>query len=151
MSFLQFPSKQYIKVIETSENVDLGTIVPANHYEITNLRLRIYIRDTSLTNEIAQVFLYNNVGLTNLIGSSNQVRLSDVTAETDWLGWVRFDFNRSLVLSSETTYVRFTLSNYTRQPQNYVALALDFLNPVYYIGSDLNTAPIAMEWFGAQI
>ncbi|MGD8787790.1 MAG: hypothetical protein PVJ60_10225, partial [Phycisphaerales bacterium] len=101
MAITGFPANNAFKVLNTGVEEDLGTLQPGVNQELKYIRLWVYIHGTYGGSETLTLKLYSPNG--TLLHTSDTVTLSGITnIGTNWLGWLRFDFNRENISSTET-------------------------------------------------
>lgn len=132
MAFLNFPETLYVKTIDTSEEIKLGSIKVTNSLELANIRVFLYIKGTLGGTEQIKVHLSSDVSCTKKIISSDWSDLSGLPVGGNFLGWVRTDFNREGLNQNITYYCSLELNNYTRNADTfYLSGVFDFPAPVY--------------------
>jgi len=108
-----------------------------------------------------RIMVYNqgaNSGTIKLIGypagnddlpicESNTINLSDITE--NFLGFVRFDFNRENIHKDYVLDIHAVISGYTRNGEvSYFSMIFDYPNPIYdNLGTSFINHPIAIEEF----
>lgn len=156
MALGQFPEEQSTKVFDTGEEFILGCFGGGEHREMAHMRTLLYINGvTSLAgSETLQINIYSDATLTDLMFSSTPSSISDITdiGSTNWLGWIRFDFDRENLNKNLNYYATAKVSNYTRNLDAfYMGLCFNQQNPTYSYGTtNLNAAPITFEIFGYE-
>lgn len=142
MSILNFSEDKYIKTFDSNEEVRLGgfSVAPGSAGPIGNVRVFIYINDfTSLGgSETLTMKLYTSTNYSNAYVTSNAASLSDITfdtsdgSKTNYLGYVKFDFNNEWLNPNATYYPTVTIANYTPSGDTfYIGLCYDFPDGVY--------------------
>lgn len=140
MAFLQFPKDLYILELDPGEN-QLGSYDWSNIVEIGSGVLWIYKHGSfNITTETAKLKVYSTVGLDNLLFESDLVNLVDISGINDgnWLGKVRFDFNRHPIDGNSEYYVTIEMSNYTYVSTDYIGVVLDG-------DTEINTKAVATQ------
>lgn len=152
MAFKDFSNIQYIKTIDTGEEIRMGGFKVASNSEIEYMRPTIYINNGTITNEEMRVNIYSDYGTTSKIFSSSWTKLSDISGMTTlyWIGWVRVDFNREPLNKYIWYYPAIELRNYTRVFGGlYIGAAYDFPFPKYDNGQPyFYRHPLQLEIFG---
>ena len=154
MSITQFPRDLYIKRLDTSEEGQCGSISPAEDIELDSIKVWIHIKGAPAGSETIQIKMYGEPTYSNLLFSSTAHAISGITAidslsTTDYLGWIKCDFNRQNLNKDLTYYPAVTLANYTRNADTYyIGLVYDWPDGTYHSATTINTAPIAMQIFG---
>ena len=151
MSFLQFPDKKYVKTIDTSEIVRLGSINIVDNIELQYIRPSIFIYGALGGIEQIRVNLYGDENHLNKIFSSSWRNLSEISMSTNyWLGWIRCDFARQNINKNITYYLSVELNNYTRNGETFwIGLNRDYPTPTYDNSEDLwDGHPLAFQIFG---
>jgi len=149
MSFEQFADIQDFIVIETGVKQALGAFSLANSMQLSNIKLTLNNTGTPAGNEKIRINLYSTDRYESSFASSDWASISNIDGlTTDWIGWVKLDFNRVGIDSNEAVYAEIETLNYTRDALNfYLGLGLDW--PVSF--NSFNTtggAPVAMQIFG---
>lgn len=154
MSFLDFAKTQYIKTVDTGEEIRMGSFKDARNEELKHFRLSIYIQGTALiTTEQVRVNIYSENTYTAKMFCSNWSNISDIEnlqGDVGWIGWIRIDFNRENINKNLTYYPTIELNNYTRDAQDfYIGFCHDFPFPIYDNLEDLfYKHPLQMQIFG---
>ena len=150
MSITQFPRDLYIKTADTSEEVQLGSFSPAANMELDSIKVWLHIKGTPGGSETIQIKIYGDSAYSNLVYTSTAHALSGITA-IDFLGWIKCDFNRENLNKNTTYYPAVVLGNYTRNADTYyIGFVHDWPDGTYHTTTDINTAPLATQWFGYQ-
>ena len=111
MSVLKFPEYLY-EIAIASNNAPLGTFTTSLGY-LSHIQMGLWVHNVSLfTNERIRLRAERSDG-TFLY--SSWVNITDVidTATVDWLGFVRFDFNRETLQAASTLELTMEYENYT--------------------------------------
>lgn len=150
MAFLQFPDTHLIKTIDTAETIEIGKFKMVDHQEFRYVRVLLYQNGTPGGTENMQMRLHTGDDLTAVYATSNTVQLSAVT---DNLSLVRFDFERPNINKNLTYTVSMVVNNYTRNADTYyLGVSYDFPNSTYstITASEDNytSHPLKMELFG---
>ena len=151
MAFLNFPETLYVKTIDTSEEIKLGSIKVTSELELAHIRVFMYIAGTLGGTEQIRVHLCSDADCSKKIITSDWSDLSDLSVSGDFLGWIRTDFSREGLNPNITYYCALELNNYTRNGDTfYTSGVFDFPAPVYLpTGSNvLLDHNIGMQIFG---
>jgi len=151
MAFQDFAADQYIKTVDTGEEIRVGSFQTIKNLELKYIRLTIYIDGAIPTNEQVRVNIYSDIGTTSKIFSSEWSNLSEINGVSSrWLGWVRTDFDRQNINKELIYYPTIELNNYTRVPGSYyIGFCYDFPFPIYDNSEDLfYNHPLQMQLFG---
>jgi hypothetical protein len=152
MGFKDFPDELYAKTIDSSEKVKLGSLSYANDSRLRYARLQLFLKGASITNEQFRINILSDYGKSNPIYSSEWTDLSDITnLATNWIGWVRFDFDDAFIDSDHTYYLELESQNYTRDADTfYIGVIAEYpitTNDVTPVASNL---PIKVELYGVE-
>lgn len=161
MAFLQFNDFQLVKIMDTSETVEIGQLTPKNNGEIQYIRLCVYKLGTLTPSNLTLTCrLHTSSDLTAVYAASTAVTLATVedadnlNTTGDWLSWVRFDFSRQNINKNLSYYVSCIATNYTRNADTfYIGFPYGFPYPTYNPSSNINNftdGPLAMQWFSYQ-
>ncbi len=124
MGFLDFPDDLHFRVFDGE--TDIGTFKPNEDLEIGHIRLMVYIHGTMAGSEQFRINLYSENDVLLIQGDYSDI--ADITTlDTDWIGWVRFDFNRELINSNTTYIAKVESNNYSRNADIlYIAAGYDW-------------------------
>ncbi len=153
MAFKDFADTQYVKTIDTGEAPEMGTFQPAKNAELAHVRVLIYIQDVTALggSEQIQCKIYSDPNFAALQYTSSLTSLSGITniGTTNWLGFIRIDFNRENLNKNITYYPRVNLTNYTRSANAFfIGLSRDYPFPIYDNSQNFfYRHPLAMQWF----
>lgn len=151
MAFLDFSKVQYIKTMDTGEEIRMGAFKTANNMELKYFRVTLYVNGDISGNEELRVNIYSNAITTGLLYQSSWAKLSDISnLGTRWLGWLRLDFNREAINKRLYYYPTVEARNYTRNVNDYyLGFAHDFPYPIFDNGESLYYKhPLQMQIFG---
>jgi hypothetical protein len=160
MAFGQFSEQQVVKTIDTGEEILVGAFKLPAQQELKHIRLGIYINGVSSMggSETMQLKINSDPLGTKTIFSSDVISINSTTiptlGSTNWLGLVRFDFERQSINPNITYYPSLVVNNYTRNADTYyISGRYDFPAPAYpdlITGNPNNFTdhPIIMQIFG---
>lgn len=153
MPFTQFPEFTWIRTIDTNEQVDLATITPSRTMELIHIRPLIYRQGSATAN--LQLTLHTSTNYNVTYASSNTVASSTWGSGTNYLGWIRFDFNREVLRANQTYYLTMKTSSYTGTSSVFFALTFDSPNTNNTIGSaqtvhHISEHPYKFELYGSD-
>lgn len=143
MAFTQFASVQLVKVLGTSEIMDLGGYKANVNSELKYIRICLNKKGTVPLNTALQLKLHTSSDLTVSYASSNQLYIEDITQSLfdqgdiasltdDWFSWVRFDFGKENLNMNLTYTISLNGISYTRNADLfYVGVPRDFPFPIY--------------------
>lgn len=141
MSFLQFPHQKYIRVLDTNEETSAGSFALATSGELTHIRAQIYFKGT-ITAEKLQLKIYSNNNV--YLASSDIITIP----YSNWIGWLRFDFNRINMLAGTPYKIKIVASDYTRNADTlYMGFILDWPDFTYSYSNNLSDNSMKMELF----
>jgi len=149
MSFNNFASIQGFVVLETGLKQKLGIATIPHELELSHIVLTLYKHGANVGSEQLRINLYANDRYDSPFKSSGWVSIADIEdLSTNWLGWLRFDFERRNISLNQVVYVEIESQNYTRNADTfYLGIGLD--DPVRFntITSG-SSAPAAMQIIG---
>lgn len=156
MSFYDFSAEQYVKTIDTSETIRMGSFQVATSLELAHIRILLFIHGvTSLGgSEQVRLKIYTDqyYESSTLLYTSSWATVSDITnlGVADWIGWITIDFDRENLNKNQAYYVLAEFQNYTRNSETfYFGLSHDFPWPIYDNSENLfYDHPLAMAIFG---
>lgn len=151
MAFLNFPETLYVKTIDTSEIIRLGSLSPNEILELAHIRVFLYIAGTMNGTEQIRLNICSDSDCTKTIFSSSWSALTGLPVGGNFLGWVRTDFAREGLNPNITYHIGLELTGYTRNADTfYISGVFDFPAPVYIAtgGNVLLDHNIGMQVFG---
>lgn len=132
MSFTDFSEDQFIKTVDTGEKIKMGSFQTPENGELVYMRITPYWEGKIPTTEQVRLNIYSNPEYTALLYQSDYSDLVDISNKsTNWIGWLRIDFNREPVNLNSTYYVEAEYNNYTRTGSYFQSLCWDFPFPIY--------------------
>lgn len=132
MAFKDFSDTQYIKTVDTGEEIRMGSFFPPKNMEIAYMRPTIFISGAMPTTEEIRINIYSDETTTSKLFSSAWSKLSDISGVTaSWIGWIRCDFNRQPINKFIKYYPTIELQNYTRTPSYFIGFSYDFPFAIY--------------------
>ena len=149
MSVLNFPDELQVLVVDTSTELYLGSTVVSLNQEFGHVLLRMFKHGTHATTEQFRIGVYTNSDLSDTPFYSNTMSVSDITSLTssDWVGRVRFDFDRQTMNSATTYYITLDPVSYTRNSDTfYFSVLQDW--PLSVNTNNTPYAGAAMEFWG---
>lgn len=147
---MSYPDIQYVKVFDTGEEVELGTIQVAEEQDLSSILLHLFKHGTHSGLEKFKLNIYDTTYKDHKLTTSQVVEVADIESLTpaDWIGNVRFDFSPTPRLNTYTTYV-ITLEpiTYTRNGESfYFSAILDW--PIELNSNNTPQAGVKMELWG---
>jgi len=151
MSFIDFVSKQMIKVLDTDEETPVGnSIIFSESTELKHCRIIFYKHGFGFTgNERLFLKLYSDQQRSKLVYQSQplityKIINPDIATTEYWLGKVRFDFEPAVsILAGDVYYASISISNYIRNKSNYyIGIGFESPKPVNVI--DANNPPFLL-------
>ena len=127
MSILNFSEDQFFTDVRSdSQEVNLGSFIQDRTTKLGNMRLFVYLKGT-FTTEAITLHIKDDPDspTTDFTATLNPV---DVGVVSDWLGWVRFDFNKEFVLKDAEYFMTIESANYTESASKYIGVAFDYPN-----------------------
>lgn len=148
MSLKDFAKVQYVKTIDTSEVIKIGSFKDISNGELAHIRLLFYIKGLLSGTEKFRTKVYSDAGFTQLLYTSSWSDFSTASVG-NWLGWIRSDFARENINKNLTYYVSCELTGYTRNADTfYIGVARDWPWPIYDNSENLfYNHPYAMQLF----
>lgn len=130
MAITQFYEDLFVKTIDTSETPNCGSFTFTNDMELSNVQLMLFINGTLGGSETATIKLQsqnnNDMYTSTTLNLASQLS-SEESVTGDWLGYVKFDFDREHINSSFTYNVELSFSNYTRNGDTfYISFVYDW-------------------------
>ena len=124
MAYNQFRETQYASTLESSGTDKLlSAITTTEVIELDHVIYEMYFKGITPTNEKFRLNILSINGRT--LFSSSWVTLSNIdNFSTEWIGRVRFDFNRELLRTSSTYNISIESSSYTRSGDTTYASVL---------------------------
>ena len=155
MAFLDFASTQYVRTIDTSEELRIGSFQTQDNFELSYIRLTAYIEGLDkISSEKVGIKIYSDDTYKHVIATSTAMSLSDIVGTgSRWLGWIRVDFNRENINKKLIYYPVVYTQNYTLDPVNVtLAFAYDFPYPIYDNSENLfYNHPLQHSVFGYKL
>jgi len=149
MSVLNFPEDIHVLVAETSTEMYLGSVSPTYSQELGHMLLRMYKLGAHVGDEQFRIGVYTTADLSDTPIYSDTRDITDLTSITssDWVGRIRFDFNRENMGSALTYYITLDPVTYTRNADTfYMGALLD--HPLSVNTNNTPQAGAAMEFWG---
>lgn len=153
MAYLQFGSKQVVKVVDSDEIVSLGQYKFSSNSELKYSRINLLIIGIPGGNERCRLRLHSSTVTSSNYAVTDWVQLSDITND---LSFIRFDWDRPNINKNQWYTVTFEIENYTRDNDDYY-LGLLYDNPYYpiYVPSaggsyHFTDLTLAVQHFGYQ-
>lgn len=151
MAFLDFSDRQFIKTVDTGEEVQMGFFQTTKNMQLAHIRPTIHINGKVCTTEKLRMNIYSDMGYTSLLYQSAWADLNQIpTTSLDWIGWIRLDFNRENINKELRYYPTLELSGYTRVVGvSYIGFCYDFPFPIYdNLLTNFYEHPLQMQIFG---
>ena len=128
MSILNFSEQQYFTDLRSdSQEVNLGSFIQDRTTKLGNIRLFLYLKGP-FTNETITLHVKDDPDAP-VFDATATVSVGDVPdVTTDWLGWVRFDFDKEFIISGTEYYLTAETANYTESATKYMGVAFDYPN-----------------------
>lgn len=128
MSFQQFAEDQFIKTFETDEVVRMGSFQTSTSGELAHIRVVCYVRGILTGTEKIRIKIYSDSLFSSLLYTSDWA----VLPYSDWIGWIRCDFDNQSINKNITYYITCEVSGYVNDyPNLELGLAHDFPYPIY--------------------
>jgi hypothetical protein len=149
VSFTSFASNLYaISLDQVNEAQSMGSFQETLSGELKYIRSAIYIENVSSLggSERMRIKIYSDSSLTGLLYTSEWSNISSITnlGSTNWLGWIRFDFNKENINKNLIYYAKIETDNYT----SGISVLYDFPFAVYDNGEDIfQNRPIMLQIF----
>lgn len=132
MGYKDFPETLMLKVAETGEEVECGGFHVGYHQELKYLLAAVYIQGAASGSEEFRANIYADSAYSKQLYQSDWSALSDISnLGANWIGRLRFTFDRKHLNKNLIYYVAVESQNYTRNLDTfYVGLVLDWPLPV---------------------
>jgi len=116
MSIKNFSDELYVKTVESAQESYLGSFTPAVSMELSSLVLSLYKKGAHTGTEEFRIKIYREESRTSTPILSDTVKISDAPSITsgDWMGRIRFDFNRENMVAGSSYFVTLDPVVYTR-------------------------------------
>lgn len=159
MAFKNFSDFQYMKYMDTSEVIKLGSFKLGASNELHVIRLATWINGTLGGSEQLKFNIYSDPAINKLIFSSAWIDINgtiedenDQIITGDWFGLLKFSFNRQNINKNLTYYGSIEARNYTRNGSTFhLAFPYDYPSPRYATGATaFYDANIAFEVYGYE-
>lgn len=154
MSIQDFNYIQEVSVLEDdTDTMKLALIVPSENFELTSIMVKVYLQGT-FTTEKMKLKLHSSDNYNIILAESNEIELDN--SGTNFLGWLRFDFERPQLFSGLTYHLNAISSGYTRNADiKYISFVHDW--PIrFYSSTNVSYTgipsayPKALQIFGRQ-
>jgi hypothetical protein len=145
MSIYDFAKQQYFKTFNTGEINTMGAFKVSENGELKYIRSLFYIHGVLTGTEKIRLKICTDSNYSNVLYTSGWSTL----LQSNYYGWIRFDFARENLNKTCTYYVYAEIADYTRNADSfYICQAYDYPWPVYdnSEGSFYNH-PLAMQIF----
>lgn len=145
MSFLNFPKRLAVKVLDNNESYSLGGYRMANNEELYALRLKTFSRGTINTGAKIKVEIYADPNYIAKVATTEEITLTS----GNFLGFHRLILSTSLNMkANQYYYFKVVSSGYTRtNDTSYIGIVLDFPYGVYNTSSSIPFIPSSMELY----
>ena len=150
MAFKDFSDVQYIKTVDTGEEISIGSFIPPKNMGIAYMRSTIFISGQVPTTERMRINIYSDLDNTSKIFASDWSNLNEIVGVTSsWIGWIRVDFNKEPLNKYLSYYPTIELDGYTRTPTYFIGFCYDFPFPIYDNAEPLfYKHPLQFQLFG---
>lgn len=151
MAFNNFFEGKVVNVFDSNETIELGQFKPSVNGELGNIRAELLVHGNFSSNERIRCKIGQSSDDSAPYATSEWVNVTsfdDSNGSNDWIGWVRFDFNRENINKNQTYYIWLETDNYTRVGDtNYIAVSFDYPYPTYADDSSHKNSTWAFQWF----
>lgn len=154
MAFTDFSEDQYVRTFNSTGDIRLGAFSSASNLELKHIRLSAYLNGVSNLggSERIRIKIYGESSYASPLYTSDWSSISSITnlGSTNWIGWIRIDFNNEPINKNLTYYAAAEIGNYTRNGDTfYVGLNYDFPFSIYDNSQDFfYDHPVSMSIFG---
>jgi hypothetical protein len=154
MSIKQFNNFQDVSVLQNDSDImKLALLLPTESFQLQYIMAKVYLQG-SFTNESLKLRLHSSDNYNLILAESNSVNLDN--SGTNYLGWIRFDFNRQELFSGFTYHLTAVSNGYTRNGDIlYISFVHDW--PIrFYSSTNIaytsipSAYPKALQVFGRQ-
>lgn len=128
MSIKNFSENLFARISGESETVKIATHEILTGGEIGNMRMMIYKQGNP--GGTIKIVCYHRGNVANPVCQSNTVSFSGITE--NFLGFLRFDFNRENIYQNSVLDIYAVISGYSRNGDtDYFSMIFDFPSPIY--------------------
>jgi len=125
MAIKDFSDSLYFIDGVDGEYVEAAIITRTSSKELGHIRLFLYLKG-SFNGERMTLKLTDSLTSPTVTYTSDEVLLSQTGASSEWLGWVRFDFDKEWMIDTESYHLMFKVDNYTESASKYVGVCIDY-------------------------
>lgn len=130
--FSQFNEDQAVIILESTEVLDIGGVTVTDNSYLSNSRLQIFKQSTSGDTAVLQMKAYSDSGLTTQIGSTNTFNVADISSDTNWIGWIPFEWVKPVGLGTSEVFFSVQATGYTRGGTNdFLSICFDVPDKLY--------------------
>lgn len=151
MAYSNFFEGKVVNVFDSNETNELGQFQPGANGELGHIRCELFVHGTLSGSERVRCKISLTSDDTAPYATSDWVTCStfdDSDGSNDWLGWVRFDFNRENINNNETYYIWLESDSYTRNADTfYIGTVFDSPYATYTDDTDHSESTYAFQWF----
>lgn len=154
MSIKQFNDIQDVSVLANDVDVmNLALLLPTENFQLQYIMAKVFLQGSFL-NESLKLRLHSSDNYNLVLAESNLVNLEN--AGINFMGWVRFDFNRQELYSGLTYHLTAVSNGYTRNADiKYISFVHDwpirFYSSTNIVYTSIPSAyPKALQIFGRQ-
>lgn len=151
MGFSPIHKNQIIKTLDTSEVAHLGGYTMAKDMELKWVRLVIYKQGTEAGSEQIRLGVYSRSDLSGQLFTSDWVDVVDFVDGNNWIGFVRFDFDRQHLDADTVYHLAIETNNYTRNGDAFfLSTSCDWPDPVNTPNDNNAYYAAAAHFYGYQ-
>lgn len=135
MSILNFSDTlMCISVAESTNDIHLGSFTTdSTDGQVEYIRVLMYF-DGQFTNETINLLIQDTRLTPSTTWTSDTVLITDIdtvlSTDSNWLGWVRFDFDKQHILASTEYHLMMSAANYTETASLSINMVWDFPIPM---------------------
>lgn len=126
MGVTNFSDLQFIRLLGTNEEAQLGSFSTARDYSLQFLRVLMYKQGTEGGSETFRLNMYGDSDFDTPIFQSSSAALADGNLATNFFGWIRFDFDDQHLNDAVTYYPTIEMSSYTMTDSFFLSYVMDW-------------------------
>lgn len=143
MSYQQFSNLKKIKVI-ASATENIGSFDTTANTELKYIVLGMYFKGTGFASETFRLKLFGSSDYSGVLATSDWSAVSNIDGLNggNWIGTVRFTFNRYPINKNFAYFMQIESANYARNANTkYASIVFDYPDPSYTLISANGHAP----------
>lgn len=134
MSIKNFSNVQFVKSVDTGEEVRCGRFQLQSSGELGAVRNLVYVQGTLAGTERMRTKFYSDANHTKLLYTSDWSPYLTSALTGDWIGFLKTEYNKENINASLSYYIGVEFDGYTRNGETfYIGVCRDFPYPIYKI------------------